>query len=244
MLVDVALPKGGICAAPRSRTPTAALAPARSWMPRVLSLFADGCSTARHGQGKSFHQPLTGHEHIYPDHPVYRHRRPRAFREGADASPKARCRRYCRQCCRHRVAAAAEPGRVSQPMALHTTAPQWLFVLQGAMEIGLQDGSSRIFRAGEHFFSADTLPAGATFDPPCTATGAGRWATRRWSLHSSKCRRPSRPAPDALNSAANSLRLCVKSPPARAHPESGTMSTNRFFRRLALVRWGLPKSCR
>ena len=46
-----------------------------------------------------------------------------------------------------------------------TTAPQWLFVLQGAMEIGLQDGSSRIFRAGEHFFSADTLPAGATFDP-------------------------------------------------------------------------------
>jgi len=46
-----------------------------------------------------------------------------------------------------------------------TTAPQWLFVLQGAMEIGLQDGSSRIFKAGEHFFSADTLPAGATFDP-------------------------------------------------------------------------------
>ena len=46
-----------------------------------------------------------------------------------------------------------------------TTHPQWLFVLQGQMEIGLQDGSSRVFRAGDHFFSADTLPDGATFDP-------------------------------------------------------------------------------
>lgn len=43
--------------------------------------------------------------------------------------------------------------------------PQWLFVLKGAMEIGLQDGSSRVFRPGDHFYSADTLPAGATFDP-------------------------------------------------------------------------------
>jgi hypothetical protein len=46
-----------------------------------------------------------------------------------------------------------------------TETPQWLFVLQGAMEIGLQDGSARVFRAGEHFYSADTLPAGAVFDP-------------------------------------------------------------------------------
>lgn len=46
-----------------------------------------------------------------------------------------------------------------------TTAPQWLFVLSGQMEIGLQDGSSRIFGPGEHFYSADTLPEGATFDP-------------------------------------------------------------------------------
>jgi len=46
-----------------------------------------------------------------------------------------------------------------------TPKPQWLFVLGGAREIGLQDGSSRIFKAGEHFFSADTLPDGATFDP-------------------------------------------------------------------------------
>ena len=33
------------------------------------------------------------------------------------------------------------------------------------MEIGLQDGSSRVFSAGEHFYSADVLPADATFDP-------------------------------------------------------------------------------
>lgn len=46
-----------------------------------------------------------------------------------------------------------------------TGAPQWLFVLQGCMEIGLQDGSTRRFGPGQHFYSADTLPAGATFDP-------------------------------------------------------------------------------
>lgn len=43
--------------------------------------------------------------------------------------------------------------------------PQWLFVLGGAMEIGLQDGRKRVFRAGEGFWSADVLPEGATFDP-------------------------------------------------------------------------------
>ena len=42
--------------------------------------------------------------------------------------------------------------------------PQWVFILSGIMEIGLQDGSSRRFGPGEHFLSADTLPAGATFD--------------------------------------------------------------------------------
>lgn len=46
-----------------------------------------------------------------------------------------------------------------------TETPQWLFVLQGAMEIGLQDGSSRIFRPGDCFYSNDQLPAGASFDP-------------------------------------------------------------------------------
>jgi hypothetical protein len=45
-----------------------------------------------------------------------------------------------------------------------STTPQWLVVLQGAMEIGLQDGSSRIFRAGQCFYSNDTLPEGAAFD--------------------------------------------------------------------------------
>ncbi len=46
-----------------------------------------------------------------------------------------------------------------------TTTPQWLVVLQGRMEIGLQDGSSRVFGPGQCFYSNDTLPEGATFDP-------------------------------------------------------------------------------
>lgn len=45
-----------------------------------------------------------------------------------------------------------------------TDNPQWLFVLAGQMEIGLQDGSTRVFGPGDHFYSADTLPAGAAFD--------------------------------------------------------------------------------
>ena len=46
-----------------------------------------------------------------------------------------------------------------------TETPQWVFILQGTMEIGLQDGSSRVFRPGQHFFSTDKLPPGASFDP-------------------------------------------------------------------------------
>lgn len=46
-----------------------------------------------------------------------------------------------------------------------TGKPQWVFILGGEMEIGLQNGTSRVFRPGEHFYSADMLPAGATFDP-------------------------------------------------------------------------------
>jgi hypothetical protein len=46
-----------------------------------------------------------------------------------------------------------------------TTAPQWLGVLAGRMEIGLRDGSARTFGPGELFYSNDTLPAGAPFDP-------------------------------------------------------------------------------
>ena len=45
-----------------------------------------------------------------------------------------------------------------------TVTPQWVVILSGFMEIGLQDGSSRVFGPGEHFYSADTLPEGATFD--------------------------------------------------------------------------------
>jgi hypothetical protein len=53
-----------------------------------------------------------------------------------------------------------------------TQSPQWVFILEGRMEIGLQDGSSRIFSPGQHFYSADTLPAGAVFD----AAVHGHWS--------------------------------------------------------------------
>ena len=57
--------------------------------------------------------------------------------------------------------------------AFHCTgAPQWVFILSGRMEIGLQDGSSRVFGPGEHFYSADVLPAGASFD----AAVHGHWS--------------------------------------------------------------------
>lgn len=55
-----------------------------------------------------------------------------------------------------------------------TPKPQWVFILRGEMEIGVRDGS-RVFRAGEHFFSADTLPEGASFD----AKLHGHWSAQR-----------------------------------------------------------------
>ena len=53
-----------------------------------------------------------------------------------------------------------------------TITPQWVFILSGTMEIGLQDGSARQFGPGQHFFSADTLPAGVAFD----AAVHGHWS--------------------------------------------------------------------
>lgn len=53
-----------------------------------------------------------------------------------------------------------------------TGAPQWCFILGGQMEIGLQGGVSRTFKPGQHFYSADVLPEGATFD----ATVHGHWS--------------------------------------------------------------------
>ena len=53
-----------------------------------------------------------------------------------------------------------------------TGAPQWCFILGGQMEIGVQGGVSRIFKPGEHFYSADLLPEGATF----AATVHGHWS--------------------------------------------------------------------
>ena len=53
-----------------------------------------------------------------------------------------------------------------------TTTPQWVFILSGRMEIGLRDGGSRVFAPGQHFYSADTVPAGAVFD----AALHGHWS--------------------------------------------------------------------
>lgn len=53
-----------------------------------------------------------------------------------------------------------------------TVTPQWVVILQGQMEIGLQDGSSRVFQPGEHFYSDDRLPEGASFD----AAVHGHWS--------------------------------------------------------------------
>ena len=53
-----------------------------------------------------------------------------------------------------------------------TITPQWVFILSGAMEILLQDGSSRVFQPGDSFYSDDTVPAGATFD----ADVHGHWS--------------------------------------------------------------------
>jgi hypothetical protein len=53
-----------------------------------------------------------------------------------------------------------------------TVTPQWVVILSGQMEIGLQDGSSRVFGPGEHFYSADVLPQGSAFD----ASVHGHWS--------------------------------------------------------------------
>jgi hypothetical protein len=55
-----------------------------------------------------------------------------------------------------------------------TGLPQWVFILSGQMQIGLQDGTSRTFNPGEHFYSSDTLPPNATFD----ATLHGHWSAQ------------------------------------------------------------------
>ena len=56
-----------------------------------------------------------------------------------------------------------------------TPTPQWVFILRGEMEIGLRDGTLARFRPGEHFYAADLLPEGATFD----AELHGHWSAQR-----------------------------------------------------------------
>ncbi len=53
-----------------------------------------------------------------------------------------------------------------------TETPQWVFILRGHMEIGLQDGTSRVFGPGQHFYSDDRLPPNSTFD----ARVHGHWS--------------------------------------------------------------------
>lgn len=53
-----------------------------------------------------------------------------------------------------------------------TEHPQWVFILQGQMQIGLHSGESKVFGVGEHFYSNDTLPHGSTFD----AKVHGHWS--------------------------------------------------------------------
>jgi hypothetical protein len=60
--------------------------------------------------------------------------------------------------------------------AMHCTpVPQFVFILAGEMEIGLPDGSARVFGPGQHFYSADVLPEGASFDPKLH----GHWSAQR-----------------------------------------------------------------
>jgi len=56
-----------------------------------------------------------------------------------------------------------------------TPQAQWVFILSGEMQIGLQDGSMRLFKPGQHFYSTDTLPRGAAFDPKVH----GHWSAQR-----------------------------------------------------------------
>jgi hypothetical protein len=56
-----------------------------------------------------------------------------------------------------------------------TTKPQWVFILGGEMEIGLRDGTTRIFKPGEHFYSADAVPEDAAFD----SNLHGHWSAQR-----------------------------------------------------------------
>ena len=60
----------------------------------------------------------------------------------------------------------------------HTTGkPQWVFILSGQMEIGLQDGSSRVCSTRVSISIRQTpCLKGPHSTPMCMATGVGKWA--------------------------------------------------------------------
>ena len=74
----------------------------------------------------------------------------------------------------------AKASRTPALQALATASATWegrasvdsVSFSSGSIQMLLQDGSSRSFGPGEHFYSADTLPAGASFDP----TVHGHWS--------------------------------------------------------------------
>ena len=90
----------------------------------------------------------------------------REIRQLYDCVEEADCERLQARVASVRAAIQSAPTipGLKALVAHYRNDPQWLIVLAGAMEIGLQDGSSRVFRAGDHFYSADVLPAGAVFD--------------------------------------------------------------------------------
>ena len=67
-----------------------------------------------------------------------------------------------------------------------TPKPQWVFILAGEMEIGLQDGSSRLFKPGDTSFPRIRFPKARPSTPRCTAIGARSAAGARWSRCSSR----------------------------------------------------------
>ena len=53
-----------------------------------------------------------------------------------------------------------------------TPKPQWVFILGGEMEIGLQDGKTRLFRPGSTSSPPTPCPRGRCSTRKCTGTGA------------------------------------------------------------------------
>ncbi len=58
--------------------------------------------------------------------------------------------------------------------------PQWLFVLAGQMEIFCKTAARAFLAPASSFTRPTPCPKGPRLTPPCTATGAARWAQTPW----------------------------------------------------------------